>query len=84
MCLGVPGQIESISDAENALAWVRLAGVRRQVNIACVCSDDTLDELVGTWVIVHAGFALERLDADEALRTLDLLQQLALSHEDIH
>lgn len=76
MCLGVPGQIEAIADAEQALAWVRLSGVRREVNIACVRDEQPLQNLLGTWVIVHAGFALEKIDADEADRTLAALQQL--------
>lgn len=76
MCLGVPGQIESIADADNALAWVRLSGVRREVNVACVMDDGGIDQLIGSWIIVHAGFALEKINEDEAQRTLDLLQQL--------
>lgn len=79
MCLGVPGQIESIIDAGNGLAWVSLSGVRREVNISCVQTDADATALIGQWVIVHAGFALERLDEAEALRTLDLLQALEQS-----
>lgn len=79
MCLGVPGQIESIIDAGNGLAWVSLSGVRREVNISCVQTDADATSLIGQWVIVHAGFALELLDEAEALRTLDLLQALEQS-----
>ena len=76
MCLGVPGQILEIVDEANALALVQLSGVRREVNIACVVDDRDIHDLLGTWVIVHAGFALEQLDADEAARTLQLLAEL--------
>ncbi len=76
MCLGVPGLIESIADADNALAWVQLSGVRREVNVACVMDDASIDQLIGSWIIVHAGFALEKINADEAQRTLAMLQQL--------
>ena len=79
MCLGVPGQIESIIDAGNGLAWVSLSGARREVNISCVQSDVDATALIGQWVIVHAGFALELLDEAEALRTLDLLHALEQS-----
>jgi len=79
MCLGVPGQIESIIDAGNGLAWVSLSGVRREVNISCVQHDTDVSALIGQWVIVHAGFALELLDEAEALRTLELLQALEQS-----
>lgn len=76
MCLGIPGQIESIIDAASGLAWVRLSGVRREVNISCVCEVADSAALIGCWVIVHAGFALETLDDDEAHRTLQLLREL--------
>ncbi|MEZ5507517.1 MAG: HypC/HybG/HupF family hydrogenase formation chaperone [Gammaproteobacteria bacterium] len=83
MCLGVPGQIESIIDAGNGLAWVSLSGVRREVNISCVQTDADATALIGQWVIVHAGFALELLDEAEALRTLDLLRALEQSQAGI-
>jgi hydrogenase expression/formation protein HypC len=83
MCLGVPGQIESISDSTNTLAWVNLAGVRREVNIACVMDSERCEDLLGSWVIVHAGFALEKLDEAAALRTLELLAELERSQQHI-
>jgi len=83
MCLGVPGQIETIIDAGNGLAWVSLSGVRREVNISCVQTDADATALIGQWVIVHAGFALELLDEAEALRTLDLLRALEQSQAGI-
>jgi len=78
MCLGIPGQIESISDPINQLAIVDISGVRRPVNIACIVDEDhPLESCVGEWVLVHVGFALNRIDPDEAAATLDLLDQLA-------
>lgn len=82
MCLGIPCQIESIVDASNRLARVNLAGVRREVNIACVMENDRCDDLIGCWVIVHAGFALEKLDEAAALRTLQLLAELEQSQSE--
>ncbi len=77
MCLGIPGQIVEIIDADNFLAKVDVAGVKRPVNIACVVSDDhAADDCVGDWVLVHVGFAMSRIDETEALRTLELLTEL--------
>jgi hydrogenase expression/formation protein HypC len=76
MCLGIPGQIVAIINAYEALATVDIAGVRRPVNIAFVMDDRSADECIGDWVLVHVGFAMSRIDADEAARTLDLLEEL--------
>jgi len=77
MCLGIPGQITEILDADNLTARVNVAGVKREVNIACIVSDDHPPAAcVGDWVLVHVGFAMARIDEDEARRTLDILDQL--------
>ncbi len=81
MCLGIPGQIQSITDSANHLAIVDINGVRRPVNIACIVDDDHPPErCVGDWVLVHVGFALNRIDPDEAAATLSLLEEIA-NHE---
>ena len=76
MCLGIPGQIVAIINADDALATVDIAGVRRPVNIAFIMDDRSADECIGDWVLVHVGFAMSRIDADEAARTLALLEEL--------
>lgn len=77
MCLGIPGQIIEILDPENLTARVQVAGVKRAVNIACIVSEDHPPAAcVGDWVLVHVGFAMARIDEDEARRTLDILDQL--------
>lgn len=77
MCLGIPGQIVAISDAANQLGIVDVAGVRREINLVCVVEDDhPIDKCVGDWVLVHVGFAMSRIDEDEAARTLQILDQL--------
>jgi hydrogenase expression/formation protein HypC len=76
MCLGIPGQIIAIINAEDALATVEVAGVRRPVNISFVMDDRPVEACVGDWVLVHVGFAMSRIDADEAARTLALLEEL--------
>jgi hydrogenase expression/formation protein HypC len=77
MCLGIPGQVETIFDAQKKLATVNVGGLRRPVNLACFQNDVTdLEELVGEWVLVHVGFAMSRINEEEAQRTLELLAEL--------
>jgi len=70
MCLGIPARLVEL-DRDTRLGTAEVAGVRRSVSLAlCPEADD------GDWVLVHVGFALARIDEDEALRTLELLQEL--------
>jgi hydrogenase expression/formation protein HypC len=84
MCLGIPGQIVRIDDADNLVATVDVLGVRRQINIACVVDDQHLPQsCVGDWVLVHVGFAMSRIDEKEAQETLRLLEELAQMHDEM-
>ncbi len=77
MCLGIPGQIVSIDNAADTLATIDVCGVRRQVNICCIIDDDhPAEACLGDWVLVHVGFAMSRIDAAEAERTLAILAEL--------
>ncbi len=77
MCLGIPGQIVAISDQGNALGIVNVSGVRREINLVCIVSDDhPIEACVGDWVLVHVGFAMSRIDEQEAAATLKLLEEL--------
>ena len=77
MCLGIPGQITKITDIQNQLAIVNVNGVKRQVNIACIVDDrHPVESCVGDWVLVHVGFALNRLDEAEAAETLRILAEI--------
>ena len=77
MCLGIPGQIVEIISADMQLAMVEVGGVRRAVNIAFVVDDEhPVDACLGDWVLVHVGFAMMRLDEQEAAATLALLSEL--------
>jgi hydrogenase expression/formation protein HypC len=77
MCLGIPGQIIAITDHSNQLALVNVGGVKRQVNIACIVDEQhPVESCVGDWVLIHVGFAMSRVDEQEAAETLMLLQQL--------
>jgi hydrogenase expression/formation protein HypC len=73
MCLAVPGQIiEIIFGSALRMAKVDFGGVIREV-----CIETLPEAKVGDYTIVHAGYALNLLSAEEAKETLDLLDQLA-------
>jgi hydrogenase expression/formation protein HypC len=77
MCLGIPGQIIAIDDHAKKLATVSVAGIRRQVNIACIVdAEHPVERCVGDWVLVHVGFAMARIDEAEAAETLRILTEL--------
>ena len=67
MCLAIPGKIETI-DSDN-LATVNIMGVSRSVSV-----DLTPNAQVGDYVLVHAGFAIEIVDAEYAQETIDLIK----------
>ena len=78
MCLGIPGQIVEITDTNRKLAVVNVAGVRRQVNIACIVDENhSPADCIGDWVLVHVGFAMNRINEKEAAETLQILQELS-------
>jgi hydrogenase expression/formation protein HypC len=77
MCLGIPGRIVAIDVDQEKLAIVDVGGVRRTVNIACIVDEQHPPaSYVGEWVLVHVGFAMSRIDPDEAQRTLELLTDI--------
>jgi hydrogenase expression/formation protein HypC len=69
MCLSVPGKVVEIQDN---MAKVEVGGVIRDVSMD-VCPD----VVVGDYVLIHTGFAIQKLDEKEALETLDLLRKMA-------
>ncbi|MCC7327663.1 MAG: HypC/HybG/HupF family hydrogenase formation chaperone [Burkholderiales bacterium] len=71
MCLAIPARIVEMPDPETAL--VDVGGVRKQISLALVEG-----VACGDYVIVHVGYALTRLDPDEAQRTLDTFAQAGL------
>ena len=74
MCLGIPGQVIELVDRERGLARVDISGVRRRS--ALRSSTSPLAPLeVGDWVLIHVGFALARIDEDDARETLALLER---------
>ncbi|HUR17756.1 MAG TPA: HypC/HybG/HupF family hydrogenase formation chaperone [Acidimicrobiales bacterium] len=75
MCLGIPGQIVEIVDMELHKAVAEVDGVRREVNVGLVAGDPG-GIAVGEWVLIHVGFAMTKLDEEEAARTLEFLKLL--------
>ena len=69
MCLAIPAQVVELRPDDNAL--VDLAGVRKEISLALVEG-----VAVGDYVIVHVGYALNKLDPDEAEKTLKLFAEL--------
>lgn len=80
MCLGIPGQIVAITDETRQMAMAEVSGVRREVNVACIV-DGPLDDLIGVWTLIHVGFAMSRIDEDEAEKTLEALRGLGEAQE---
>ncbi len=77
MCLGIPGQIVAISNAADKLGIVDISGVKKEVNLACIAdAQRSLNDYIGSWVLIHVGFAMARIDEAEASATLALLRSL--------
>ena len=75
MCLAIPAQIEKMEDKS---ATVVLAGSRTNVSLALVP-----EAKMGDWVLVHAGYALAVLDAEEARETYELLAQIEVDEDEV-
>jgi hydrogenase expression/formation protein HypC len=80
MCLAIPGQILEMVDETNRLAKVDVAGVRRTVNIGLL-DEDGEGVVPGEWVLIHVGFALSKVDEEEALATRSLLEGMGADYE---
>ena len=80
MCLAIPGRILEIVDEPNRLAKVDVAGVRRTVNVGLLDADGG-GVMPGDWVLIHVGFALSKVDEEEAAATLSLLQAMGADYE---
>ena len=78
MCLGVPGRVEEVWEANGTrMATVDFGGVRKEVCLAYVP-----DIAVGDYTIVHVGFALTKLDEKSALETLEMFRSVGLLDEE--
>ncbi len=73
MCLGIPGQIVEVHPLFEHLARVDVSGVGRMINIGLL-EDEHLAP--GDWVLIHVGFAMSKIDEDEAALALASLQMM--------
>jgi hydrogenase expression/formation protein HypC len=80
MCLAIPGQVIEFVDEHNRLAKVEIAGVRRTVNVSLL-DEDGDSAKPGDWVLIHVGFALSKVDEDEAQAMLQLLAKMGSEYE---
>ena len=79
MCLGIPGQVVERDPDNEHLAKVDVAGVRRMINIGLLQDEGVT---IGDWVLIHVGFAMSKIDEDEADRALQGLQLLGQAYTD--
>jgi hydrogenase expression/formation protein HypC len=78
MCLAIPGKIISIEERDGTLmSVVDFGGVKKDV-----CLQYIPDAGVGQYVVVHVGFAIQRLDEESALRTLAEFEHLGVLEEE--
>ncbi len=72
MCLAIPGKVLSIDrDVDPIMGRVTFGGVVKNI-----CLDWISDIRIGEYVLVHVGFALSRVDEEEALQTLEMLREM--------
>ena len=79
MCLGIPGEIVELMDDRPDLAKVDVSGVRRAINIGLL-ENEKLGP--GDWVLIHVGFALSKIDEQEAKAALDFLEGIGQAYAD--
>jgi hydrogenase expression/formation protein HypC len=80
MCLAIPGQIVEFVDEPNRLAKVDVAGVQRTINVGLLDAEDT-SVGPGDWVLIHVGFAISKVDEEEARATRELLERMGADYE---
>ena len=79
MCLAIPGKLLEIDrSAQPAMGTVSFGGIQKQV-----CLEWLPEVSVGEYVIVHVGFAISKMDEQEALETLDILNKMGETLEEL-
>jgi len=78
MCLAIPGKVLSIEEGVGRMAKVQFGGITRTASL------DLVPEAgVGDYVLVHVGFAISKIDEEEARKTMEALEQLADLQEEL-
>jgi hydrogenase expression/formation protein HypC len=72
MCLAIPGKVMSVEEGVGRIAKVQFGGITRSASL-----DFVPEAGVGDYVLVHVGFAISKIDEEEARKTLEALQSLA-------
>ena len=78
MCLAIPGKILEISPDNATSALVEVVGVRRRIDLGLLSEDMPI---AGDWVLIHVGFAIAKVDEEEARATRDLLVAMGADYE---
>jgi hydrogenase expression/formation protein HypC len=81
MCLGIPGQIVEMIDEQHHIAKAEVSGVRRAINIGLLAEGPDAVGL-GDWVLIHVGFAMSKIDEEEARSTREFLISLGAPFEE--
>ncbi len=68
MCLGIPGKIVKIEDG---MSLVEIMGISREISVELL-----KDVKIGDYVLIHAGCAIQKIDEDEALKTIELFREM--------
>jgi len=79
MCLGIPGEVVELHPEQPDLAKVDVSGVRRMINIGLLADDPPVP---GDWVLIHVGFALSKIDEQEAAAAMQFLEGIGQAYDD--
>ena len=79
MCLGIPGEVVELYSDRADLAMVDVSGVRRAINIGLL-EDEKIQP--GDWVLIHVGFALSKIDEEEAAAALAFLEGIGQAYDE--
>jgi hydrogenase expression/formation protein HypC len=79
MCLGIPGEVIEVLPEQPDLAKVDVSGVRRLINVGLLSDDPPVP---GEWVLIHVGFALSKIDEDEAASAMAFLEGIGQAYDD--
>ncbi len=79
MCLGIPGEIIEVHTDRPDLATVDVSGVRRAINIGLLEGEDIRP---GDWILIHVGFALSKIDEEEAAAALNFLESIGQAYDE--